>query len=160
MTLIITLVLAGFALILVEIFLPGLIAGTLGLFVLLGALIASGIHYGTEGVIWTLIAEVALGAVLFALWMKYFPKSSLGRRFSLPDPEPQHASSTPATVSVGQKGTTLTPLRPSGSARIEGRRVDVIAEGTHLDAGVEVTVVKVAGPAIVVRATSKPAPGE
>lgn len=159
MTLIAVLIITGFALILVEIFLPGLIAGILGFFVLIAALVTAGVHYGTEGVLWTLAVEIALGSILFALWMKYFPGSTLGRRFSLPSPEHQEASTAQAAaIAPGQNGTTLTPLRPAGTARINGRRVDVIAEGTHLEAGVQVTVVKVAGPAIVVRQISQPQP--
>lgn len=153
MTLIAVLIAAGFALILVEIFLPGLIAGVLGVLVLLSALFLAGFRLGAEGVLWTLGIEIALGSLLFALWMKYFPRSRLGARFSLPAPEVQVSSTAAAAaITPGQTGTTLTPLRPSGIARIQGQRVDVIAEATHLEAGTEVTVVKVAGPAIVVRA--------
>jgi len=153
MSLIAALIAAGFALLLVEIFLPGLIAGALGVLILLGALFLAGTRFGTEGVLWTLGVEIALGSLLFALWMKYFPGSRLGARFSLPEAEVQESSTAAAAaITPGQTGVTLTPLRPSGTARIEGRRVDVITEATHLEAGTQVTVVKVAGPAIVVRA--------
>lgn len=159
MSIIVTLIAAGFALILVEIFLPGLIAGILGAVLLLIALVVAATRFGADGFLWTLAVEIALGSIFIALWMKYFPRSGLGRRFSLPEPEPQEASTAAVShVSPGDTGITLTPLRPAGIARIHGHRVDVVAEGTHLDAGTEVTVVKAAGPAIFVRKLSNPQP--
>jgi membrane-bound serine protease (ClpP class) len=148
---IVSLILAGFVLILAEIFLPGLIAGILGCMFLLGALFAAGTHYGTQGVLWTLGVELLLGFVFFVLWMKYFPKSRWGRAFSLPETEIQRSSKVDTSGLLGKNGLSLTPLRPSGVVQIDGRRHDALTEGLHVAQGTEVTVVKINGAVIVVR---------
>ena len=50
----------------------------------------------------------------------------------------------------GKRGVTLSPLRPSGFARIEGRKVDVVTRGEMIDEGVEVSVIDVSGNRVVV----------
>jgi membrane-bound serine protease (ClpP class) len=52
---------------------------------------------------------------------------------------------------VGETGRALTALRPSGAARIAGKRVDVTALGEFLDEGSEITVVAADGLRVAVR---------
>lgn len=52
---------------------------------------------------------------------------------------------------VGKSGDTLTMLRPAGAAKIEGKRVDVVTEGTFLPKNTRVKVVRVKGNRVVVR---------
>jgi len=60
----------------------------------------------------------------------------------------------PSTADLlGRKGIAVTPLRPAGVALIGDRRVDVVTEGSFLEAGTRVKVVKVEGPRIVVEST-------
>jgi membrane-bound serine protease (ClpP class) len=51
----------------------------------------------------------------------------------------------------GKSGTTLTRCRPSGMAEIEGQRVNVVAEGTMLEAGIPIKVIRIEGNRVVVR---------
>ncbi len=51
----------------------------------------------------------------------------------------------------GKKGMAVTPLRPAGTALIEGKRQDVVTEGGFIAAGAEIEVVQVEGVRIVVR---------
>ena len=60
-------------------------------------------------------------------------------------------ASAPVVANIGEVGHTLTSLRPAGKALINGRRVDVIAQGEMLDADCEVEVVEVSGGRVVVR---------
>jgi len=53
---------------------------------------------------------------------------------------------------LNQIGETLTPLRPGGTARFGDDRIDVVSDGTPVDAGKAVRVVSVEGHRIVVRA--------
>jgi membrane-bound serine protease (ClpP class) len=48
-------------------------------------------------------------------------------------------------------GTALTQLRPSGTANINGQRVDVVTEGDLIERGAKIKVVAVEGARIVVR---------
>jgi membrane-bound ClpP family serine protease len=51
-----------------------------------------------------------------------------------------------------QTGAALTPLRPSGTAIINGRRVDVVTEGGMIERNTPVKVVAIEGMRVVVRA--------
>lgn len=62
-----------------------------------------------------------------------------------------YVSSSDYTGYLGQRGVAVTLLRPSGSADIEGMRLNVVTEGAFLPAGTAVEVVKVQGNRIVVR---------
>lgn len=52
---------------------------------------------------------------------------------------------------LGTTGTSITPLRPSGTAMIGGERVDVVTEGSFISANAPVSVIKVEGGRIVVK---------
>ena len=52
---------------------------------------------------------------------------------------------------VGKTGEVLTELRPSGTARIDGRPVDVISEGAFIQKGKSIVVLSVNGSRVVVR---------
>ena len=52
---------------------------------------------------------------------------------------------------MGRTGRALTTLRPSGTADIDGRRVDVITEGGFVASGAAVEVVRSQGAVVVVR---------
>jgi membrane-bound serine protease (ClpP class) len=82
--------------------------------------------------------------------MRYFPKTPLGKKYILDASTAAHA---PADTEkwVGRKGVALTDLRPAGSARIEGEKVDVTTNGEHLEAGSKIQVVRVDGSAVFVR---------
>ena len=57
-----------------------------------------------------------------------------------------------------QTGTAFTQLRPCGTALINGRRVDVVTEGSLIEKGTPVKVVALEGMRVVVReATTAPA---
>ena len=55
---------------------------------------------------------------------------------------------------VGKKGTAQSVLRPAGIAVIEGERVDVVTEGTFVDAGSSIEVLSADGHRVVVREVS------
>ena len=138
MTLLLTLLVAGIALLLAEVFLPGMVAGVLGVVCLLGAAVVGFAEFGPKVGSLILMAELLAGTVLTILWMRYFPKTAA------------HAS-TETQKWVGHEGTALTDLRPSGAARLNGEKVDVITTGDHLESGTRVKVVRVDGPSIFVR---------
>lgn len=147
---IVTFLIAGVFLLIVEIFLPGMIAGILGAMCLLIAVVLTFSTFGPEEGFALLMAEIIFGVILFALWLKFFPKSRLGQAFSINLP-----GVTPATPSyedlVGATGRSVTMLRPSGTALIQGRRLDVTTEGGMIEAGVDIKVAKVEGARIIVR---------
>ncbi|HOB20114.1 MAG TPA: NfeD family protein [Candidatus Atribacteria bacterium] len=56
---------------------------------------------------------------------------------------------------LGKTGEAVTPLRPSGTAVIDGIRVDVVADGVFLTQGTRIKVIRVEGNRIVVTGTSE-----
>ncbi len=56
---------------------------------------------------------------------------------------------------VGQQGTTITQLIPAGKAKLGGRILDVISEGTVIEPQTEIEVVEVMGNRIVVKPIEK-----
>jgi membrane-bound serine protease (ClpP class) len=150
MTLLLTLLIAGGALLLAEVFLPGMIAGVLGVVCLLGAAVVGFAEFGPKVGSLILMAELLAGTVLTVLWMRYFPKTPLGRKYIL---DPSTAAHAPTELDrwLGHEGVALTDLRPAGSARLDGEKVDVITNGEHLESGTRVKVVRVDGPSIFVR---------
>lgn len=150
-----TLVLAGFLLIGSEIYIPGGVLGIMGV-VCLG--IAAVLGFGIGPMVgWiSLLGILLFGITAAVFWLKIFPRSSAGRRLTLSSDGKDFKSGPPELAKLkGRRGQTRTALRPGGVARIEGRRVDVVAEdGVWLDAGTEVEVVRVSGSRLYVRATT------
>ena len=87
--------------------------------------------------------------------MKFFGKRlHLFNRLVLKDAtttEEGYVSNTNRVELIGKQGTSITPLRPSGTVVIDNERLDVVTEGGYADAGKTVEVVKVEGSRIVVR---------
>ncbi|MDR1305039.1 MAG: hypothetical protein LBK76_07435 [Verrucomicrobiales bacterium] len=151
MTLMVSLIIAALLLFTAEIFLPGLIAGVLGALCLVGSIIAASHTYGAGAGLLLLLAEVVAGIALFMVWMKYFPASPLGQKFSLRQPAPQTSAPAEFGRLLHRTGVTISPLRPAGAAKIDGQRRDVVSEGLPLPVNTKIKVVKVEGARIVVR---------
>jgi membrane-bound serine protease (ClpP class) len=157
MGLVITLFVVGAILLLLETVLPGMIAGLIGLLCIGIGVVQSFILFGPETGTYVLAGVVA--ALMFGtfLWLKYLPGSRAGRVFASDKTVGDIGTHRPELI--GQSGTALTPLRPSGTALINGQRVDVVTEGSLVDRNTPIKVVAVEGMRIVVRAVAKePAP--
>jgi membrane-bound serine protease (ClpP class) len=75
------------------------------------------------------------------------------KKLVLSDPSPTtwHAADPGLAELRGRRGVALTALRPAGTAEIDGRRVDVVAEGGALiDRGAEIEVAEVEGTRVAV----------
>jgi membrane-bound serine protease (ClpP class) len=160
-TLYITLLLAGFILIGTEIFIPGGILGILGSVAWISAAVV-GLRNFPEP--WNMLSAFALlfvGILTFIVWIRYFPKSRVGRSLSLADSTGDFKSHTEDDdIPVGTMGNTLSTLRPAGIAKFEGRRVDVVADGEWIEAGQPVKISSVAdGHISVVKAEEAAAQG-
>jgi membrane-bound serine protease (ClpP class) len=149
MTLIVTLLLVGAALMFLEVFLPGLIAGILGLLCLLTAVVlAYGESFATGNIVLGIvIAGLTLGTWC---WLHFFPESRIAGLFISKQAIGELGTDRPELV--GQTGVAATALRPSGTATLEGKRVDVVAESGFIERGTPVKVIAVEGLRVVVRA--------
>jgi membrane-bound serine protease (ClpP class) len=150
MTTVIILLLVGAALLALETVLPGLIAGSIGMICLIAGVVTAYSEFGARG--GNLVLTITLVGLLIGwlLYLKYFPESRIARLFISQRTIGNVAAEQ--TALLGQTGKALTVLRPSGTALINGRRVDVVTEGGLIEPGTPVKVVAVEGIRTVVRA--------
>jgi membrane-bound serine protease (ClpP class) len=149
MALVITLLVAGAILLLLETILPGMIAGIVGGCCLLAGVVMGYVEFGPATGTWILFGTVALVIVGFGVWAKYFPDSRFGRAFISKNVVGEIKAEQPELLH--QTGTAFTQLRPSGTALINGRRVDVVTEGALIEKGAPIRVVAIEGVRVVVR---------
>lgn len=103
---------------------------------------------------------VALGATVLLivfLW-RYITKTHRWRWLILGDRlDREHGYVAPRDLRslTGKEGIALTPLRPAGTAEIEGERQDVISEGTFISVGTKIRVIRVEGGRVLVQPIRK-----
>ena len=156
------LVAVGVVLLALEIFvIPGFgIAAILGIVAILAGLTLSLVGAGdtsefvlmaTARVVFSLLTALILSLVL----LRFLPRLPFGRRMILETglgSGHEHGSAPDSDQRwLGKKGRAASPLRPSGIAEIEGKRLDVVSEGELIDADQIVEVSHVDGNRIVVR---------
>ena len=96
-----------------------------------------------------------VGAIILVIILaKFLPKTHIFKKFVLSDAEKtkqgfsSHATSTDL---VGVEGIALTDLRPSGTAEINGKKVDVVTESEYVEKGQRLKVITVEGIRVVVK---------
>lgn len=150
MVTVVTLILAGAALLLLETILPGMIAGIVGVGCLVAGVVVAYTSFGSQTGNLVLLAVVVGMIILTLCWMKYFPESRFARVFISDRTIGDLGVEKPELLN--QTGSALTNLRPAGTAIINDRRVDVVTEGAMIERGTPVKVVAVEGMRVVVRA--------
>jgi len=147
---IIGLAFVGYVLILCEVFVPGGVIGTVGA-VLLAAGIVAGFFHGPVFGFWMLIGSLVIGVLGFFAWIKYFPRTAIGKKMVLSqDAAEWHGFDDAKQELLGKEGVTHGPLHPAGTAMIDGKRVDVVTRGEMVEAHQKVRVIKVEGNRVVV----------
>lgn len=150
MWMVLTLVLVGAALLLLETILPGMVAGILGICCLIAGVVLAYSNFGMRTGNWILVG-VILGLIAgTAVWLRFFPGSRVAKVFISQKIIGDLKVDKPELLD--QVGVALTNLRPSGTALINGQRVDVVTEGAMIEQGATLKVVAVEGMRVVVRA--------
>lgn len=157
------LVALGIALLIAEVFiLPGFgIAGVLGILALVTGLGASlvgesAIWPDWIDAAWQVAGVLVTTIVVMIILLRWLPRIGFARRLVLADemsaakgyasaPEHEHAL-------LGHTGVAASPLHPAGLAHIDGQRIDVVSDGGFIEAGTPVSVVRVDGNRVVVKA--------
>ncbi|WP_423059471.1 NfeD family protein [Bacillus safensis] len=145
--------LAGIALIILELFLPGGIVGVIGLIcVVVSLFLAAGSF--TEMAISILIATAVSIIAVILLTKVLGKRMKFFKKFILTDStnkESGYVSNETREDLVGQIAVTATALRPSGTIVLGDERIDVVSEGAFIDKDEQVKIVKAEGSRIVVR---------
>lgn len=145
--------LLGIFLLILEFFLPGGIAGSIGFISIVGSLFLATDNYKLMAVSLLIAVVVSLTVSIllikvFGKKMKFFKKMILKDSTST---EEGYVSNVNRVELIGKIGISLTPLRPSGIALIDDERIDVVTEGNFIDPDKAIIVVKTEGSRIVVR---------
>jgi len=152
MELVITLLLLGGVLLLLETVLPGMIAGLVGAGCVVAGVILGYVEFGAQTGTWLLVGVSTALVAGFCVWAKLFPESRFGRALISKQVVGELGAEQPGLLN--HAGTAFTQLRPSGTALIDGRRIDVVSEGALIEKGTPVKVVAVEGVRVVVRAVT------
>ena len=157
----IALILVGLGLIAAEVYLvPGF--NVVGIFGFIAILFAIGYAFAESGLlggVYVILGTAAAGGGLF-YWMWV---SGAWDRFILAatitgDEPGQDRDSERRARYLGKTGVAVTPLRPTGVARIDGERIEVATEGDFIAAGSEVRVVAMDRRRFFVRLANQDAP--
>jgi membrane-bound serine protease (ClpP class) len=156
LTSILTLALFGILLLMLETFLPGMIAGIIGTLSLLAALwltiTAEELNHWSSSQRTALAIGIVVGTTVIMLtWLKWFAVKFFRRGFMLEAAIQSHPEQ-PSTASPGSQGIAVTELRPLGHAEIDGKRFEVRCQTGHAPAGAKVEVIAAEFGSLLVRA--------
>jgi len=154
MELVVTLLVVGAILLLLETILPGMVAGIVGGCCLIAGVILGYVNLGAATGTW-IFAATSVGVMAgFIIWARVFPHTRFGRAFISQSVTGEIRAERPELLH--QTGNAFTLLRPSGTALINGQRIDVVTEGGLIEKGAPIKVVAIEGMRVVVRASAEP----
>jgi len=140
----IALILVGLGLIAVEVYLvPGFnVVGIFGFIVILFAIGYTFTESGLLGGIYVIVGTaIAGGGLFYWMWSSgAWDRFVLGTTITGERPGEDRETERRAKY-LGKTGVAVTPLRPTGVARIDGERIEVATEGDFIAAGSNVRVV-------------------
>lgn len=143
----------GVVLLLVEAFFPNFgIIGLTGV----GAIIASVVLSAStaEEGLRMLAMAVFFSILILLVALRFLKRTGLWNQLVLQFSETKeqgYVGPADMTYLLEKEGVALTPLRPSGTAVINGKRIDVVSEGGFIDQEAVVIVTAVEGTRVVVR---------
>lgn len=146
LTIIIALFICGLTAMCAELILPGIVVGILGFVAVLGSIVyAFATDHNTAGIV-LFVCLLGFLPAFFFIW-----KNVLGKYWALKTDEKDFRSSTTIHEAlVGTEGLAESLLRPSGIARLNDRRYDVVTRGEMIEKGARIKVIEVSGNRIVV----------
>lgn len=149
----ILLLLLGLALIVLELIFPTLgLLGFAAACCLIGAVAFAFAQDRTTGIAFLVVTAVTVPSAIF-VGFKLFPKSPMGKVLVNEGVSFKDVAAVDRRdrALVGREGLVENLLRPSGTAQIDGRRVDVVTRGEPIEAGARVVVLEVEGNRVVVK---------
>ena len=146
----------GLLLLLAEIFfIPGFgLAGISGIAAILASIFLTfgNIIQAAYSILIALIVSV----IGFFLLIKYVPSTRTWRKFVLSTEQKKELGYIVGTRDLkrltGEKGVSITPLRPSGIVEVNGKKINVLTRGEYVDSNTKIKIISVEGNKIVVEA--------
>src|SRR5690625_628978 len=147
------LLITGIIFIILEFFVPGGILGIIGVCAIVVSLFMSGYDLTHMGL--SILVAIIVGIMAFViLYRRADAEKGIFRKIILKDrtmTEEGYISTNVRSDLIGREGFSLTTLRPSGIAEVDGERVDVVTEGAYIEEGKKIKVIAVEGMRIIVR---------
>lgn len=143
----------GVALLIAEFFVPGGIVGIIGSVLVILSLLLAGAN--VTQMAYSILIALVIALIGMVVIMKFFGKKlHVFNKLVLRDAtttEEGYVSNENRLDLIGGVGKTITPMRPAGTIVLEGERIDVVSDGSYIDAYKKVEIIKVEGSRIVVR---------
>lgn len=98
-----------------------------------------------------IVADIIILPIVGIIGLKMLARSPMALRSSLSRKSGVVSYDEKLSEYLGKEGVALTDLRPSGTIRINGNRIDVVSRGDYIDKGEAVIVIKVEGSRVVVK---------
>ena len=148
--------LAGVALLVLEVFMPGFgLPGISGLLLLTVGIVLTWKTYGIVAGLAVTLISLALAGISISVSVKSAATGKLSKSALILNDVTASVDHEETETLVGREGETLTVLNPVGFAEFDGVRLNVVSEGPYLDKGVRVKVTQVEGNKIVVKPAQK-----
>lgn len=98
-----------------------------------------------------LAVDIVILPIVGIVGVKLLARSPMALRSSLSKTDGVASYDEKLADYLGKQGVALTDMRPAGTAKIEGERVDVVTRGDYIEKGDVVEVSRVEGGRVVVR---------
>ncbi len=144
----------GVGLLIVEMFTPGFgVPGVLGIILLIAS-----VMFMSGSFVYSLWLALVILLIVAVILVVFFISAQRGRISRSPivlndelTTEGGYVSATAKLDLVGKRGKALTYLRPAGTAEIEGKRLDVVADGEFIPEGTDIVVENVESIRVIVK---------
>ncbi len=143
----------GVGMMLAEALMPGFgVFGITGLIATIISIALAAVSVQTGIVM--LLVSIVLSAVFTFVAFRFFARRGALRHIILSEEETAdlgYVAPLDQKDLTGKKGKAVTSLRPSGAAEIEGKRIDVVSDGSYIASGDPIQVDRVEGMRVIVR---------
>lgn len=144
--------LAGTALVVLEVLLPGFgMPGISGSILLIASVVLSWINHGPTGGLITMLCSLVLCGISISVAIRSAAKGRLSRsELILKNDESAGKEAEDMSAFLNKEGVTLTVLRPAGMGEFDGVKLSIVSDGEFIAKGTRVRISKTEGARIVV----------
>jgi len=105
---------------------------------------------------YSILIALGISVIGFFLLIKYIPSTRTWRKFVLSTEQKKELGYTVGTKDLkrltGKEGIAITPLRPSGIIKVNGKKLNALTRGEYVDSNTKIKIISVEGNKIVVEA--------
>lgn len=149
----------GLLLVFLEFYLPGIILGTIGTFMIITSVILFAMQANSPlAVLLFLVAALVGIALVIRLAIVRIRRTAKDNTMYLNTDQEGYVASTFDRSTIGKGGVAVSDLKPSGRALIDGKEYQVASQSGYLSEGTEVIVIGGLGAVLTVKPMHKETP--